>query len=198
MTSRVWLAFITVFGILGSVLAALVAYGVVLGGLRFVVGVAGATKKLLGRLPGVSLVLLALLFGGCVVHAPLPGDGRRVSFVAPTMGGTSLVLFNNIRNVRMDCEIVGPVHHGDVVRNASAVTSDSAKFFLGNQALRDRREVNILCSFSALEAEEGIAKGAYLGVRQFRISLRNRGGEYESEVIEVNRYDQPRRVSLRD
>jgi hypothetical protein len=144
------------------------------------------------------LAVISMILVGCVVHAPLPVDGRRFSFVPPTMGGTSVVLFNNVRNVRMDCEIVGPIHHGDVVRNASAVTSDSVKMFLGNQALRDRREVNILCSFSALEVEEGIAKGAYLGMRQFRIFLSNRGGEYESEVIEVNRYDQSRSVRLRD
>lgn len=144
----------------------------------------------------MSIVLVGCVPGTVVIDGPI--NRNPVRYVPITMGGTSVVLFNNIRNVRMDCGIVEPVYSGDVVRNASAVTSDSAKFFLGNQGLRERREASIVCTFTALEAEEGIAKGAYLGMRQFRISLRNRGGQYDSEVIEVNRFDQPNRVRIRD
>lgn len=139
------------------------------------------------------------ILSGCVVHAPLPGDGRRVSFTPPSMGGKSVLIFNNVRDTKMDCEIVGISYSGDVLPkkdsegNSYAETGDALRFFLGHIAFRDRREANILCRFTPSEGPK-----QYLGMKEIRVSISNRGGQYESKVVEINRFDQPNRVRLRD
>lgn len=139
------------------------------------------------------LVVLSTLLVGCVVHAPLPGDGRRVTFVAPSMGGKDVQILNNIRDVNMNCRKVEDHYSGDTSPDTTAVMGDTARFFFSHQALRERREAAILCTFTTLDDPP-----VYVGVREVRVSLSNRGGQYESEFVTINRIDQPERVRIRD